>query len=993
MVEFNITGDNLHPNPLDIYTWASQFNTTSGMVLSSDSSIDPSPAGGTPLKVAFGDSVYSGSRLESYNTSNANITAIEPGQSYRLSVYIKADSNTTIDFNAVPANSNSFFLPESGVVQQFSIGTSWTLCTIDITCNDAASAYLQTWFRFETSQLFAQVWFDGFQIHKLSQIYDVVEDVQYANRGYTLYSAAPTTFYSFHGLTFKPDGTSFVSYNAIENAFYQVDLDTPWDINSAVFRNKILSLNNLSTSDPLYYQLNYLFRFGSVIYDSEITDLRFNSDGTRLIFVAWIAWTNESRLFSLKLNTPYVITSCDLTGTSSSAKGHLMVNLFEEIPDFPLPNEAGYVYSTFFFNQSTGANHADGGSFVYLKHINNSPVWQYVSLDNYNISDIINYSNWSTYDLTGITGSVPLLSSSDDLADDYRDGPKLYARQYYNSVYLFARNSEIYSSEQPSLPIYRIDTNEFAATATKITGEFHRGNIEDFYIDFNSSKMFALDATGFIYEYNITKSQIVSGFVEPVGPEVEAAPPAGGDFDSDDPSYSIASVLAADSAEAGALVDSAENEVDFAFPISMDAANSKIEFTNTSLGGGGYEFNYSSGESKFQLSGINGGNQIFSVQGNTFSLGLEGSEYGFPTAKGTNGQFLQLNSSGILEFVDISFTPTIITFSTAGIGDGPLLFAKDPNYDLIGGATEASLRYQIASTTEGRIYQGSAYAADPNNELSFVNSTSSSTSFAALRSRFNGGGTGSLTTQSNASSNLYSATLGSSYAGRSSSLGAVSSASVGSIVGQTQLSGSQSEGLFALVTSSTGTYLNIEISDDTLNRKSNFDIVGGGTAKLSTYTDTSNGSYISLSPTAGVYLVVEDTGVEYTYNLRDNGWYVSGASAFAIRDDLDVYGSIDATGDITAFSNTSDITLKENIEKINDALNKVNKLSGYTFNYKERPEERHTGLIAQEVMEVLPEVVYDKGDGIYALRYGNVVGLLVEAIKELSAKVEELENR
>ena len=108
-------------------------------------------------------------------------------------------------------------------------------------------------------------------------------------------------------------------------------------------------------------------------------------------------------------------------------------------------------------------------------------------------------------------------------------------------------------------------------------------------------------------------------------------------------------------------------------------------------------------------------------------------------------------------------------------------------------------------------------------------------------------------------------------------------------------------------------------------------------------------------------------------------------------------GTIVAEGDITAYGSASDIRLKENIQIIPDALNKVSRLNGYTFNYKDKPSEPMTGIIAQEIEAVLPGVVYnvdDEDKGSYkAVRYGNVVGLLIEAIKELQEKVNELENR
>ena len=93
-----------------------------------------------------------------------------------------------------------------------------------------------------------------------------------------------------------------------------------------------------------------------------------------------------------------------------------------------------------------------------------------------------------------------------------------------------------------------------------------------------------------------------------------------------------------------------------------------------------------------------------------------------------------------------------------------------------------------------------------------------------------------------------------------------------------------------------------------------------------------------------------------------------------------------SSGDITAFS---DIRLKTNIERIENALDKVCQLSGYTYNMNNK---RSTGVIAQEVEKVLPEVVQDREDGYKTVAYGNMIGLLIEAIKELKEEIKVIKN-
>jgi len=98
---------------------------------------------------------------------------------------------------------------------------------------------------------------------------------------------------------------------------------------------------------------------------------------------------------------------------------------------------------------------------------------------------------------------------------------------------------------------------------------------------------------------------------------------------------------------------------------------------------------------------------------------------------------------------------------------------------------------------------------------------------------------------------------------------------------------------------------------------------------------------------------------------------------------LDVVGDIYASGDLVA---VSDERKKTNIEPISNALDKVLQLTGITFDQIDGDDRRHAGVIAQEVEKVLPEVVYTDKDGMKSVAYGNIIGLLIEAIKELAHK-------
>ena len=102
---------------------------------------------------------------------------------------------------------------------------------------------------------------------------------------------------------------------------------------------------------------------------------------------------------------------------------------------------------------------------------------------------------------------------------------------------------------------------------------------------------------------------------------------------------------------------------------------------------------------------------------------------------------------------------------------------------------------------------------------------------------------------------------------------------------------------------------------------------------------------------------------------------------------LHVDGNIYASGNVTAYS---DARKKTNLQIIDNSLNKIEKINGYTY---EKDNVRYTGLVAQEVLSILPEAVVGNEEDGYGLAYGNMVGILVEAIKELSGKVKSLEEK
>jgi len=130
---------------------------------------------------------------------------------------------------------------------------------------------------------------------------------------------------------------------------------------------------------------------------------------------------------------------------------------------------------------------------------------------------------------------------------------------------------------------------------------------------------------------------------------------------------------------------------------------------------------------------------------------------------------------------------------------------------------------------------------------------------------------------------------------------------------------------------------------------------------------------------------------DYSWLCNGSGSHKLGIGITNPSEKLHVVGNILATGNITA---NSDISLKDNITPIPNALDKVLQIRGVTFNRNDIEDNpRHAGVIAQEVEKVLPEVVSEGEDGIKSVAYGNMVSLLIEAIKEQQEQIDMLKEK
>jgi hypothetical protein len=138
-----------------------------------------------------------------------------------------------------------------------------------------------------------------------------------------------------------------------------------------------------------------------------------------------------------------------------------------------------------------------------------------------------------------------------------------------------------------------------------------------------------------------------------------------------------------------------------------------------------------------------------------------------------------------------------------------------------------------------------------------------------------------------------------------------------------------------------------------------------------------------------------DAGLEY------NGTKVTiGANDNVMAEKLSVNGHIFAEGDVTANGTTSDMNLKENIGRISNPLQKIKRLNGFTFDWNEGyglhehfKGKKQVGVSAQDVEEVMPELVVNRANGSKAVKYEQMIPLLIEGMKEQQKQIADLEAK
>ena len=161
-------------------------------------------------------------------------------------------------------------------------------------------------------------------------------------------------------------------------------------------------------------------------------------------------------------------------------------------------------------------------------------------------------------------------------------------------------------------------------------------------------------------------------------------------------------------------------------------------------------------------------------------------------------------------------------------------------------------------------------------------------------------------------------------------------------------------------------------------------------------TTTSSPTFATLNATNAYATKVGLDSTDYlTFtNNTQMDIYVNGSNEFRFEAD----GDFHADGDVIAYSTTtaSDEKLKDNIEVVDNAVDKLHQLKGVTFTWK-RDNQASAGVIAQDVQKVLPQAVKEitdmKGDTHLTVNYAALTSILIEAVKDLSSQVNELKGK
>ena len=391
-----------------------------------------------------------------------------------------------------------------------------------------------------------------------------------------------------------------------------------------------------------------------------------------------------------------------------------------------------------------------------------------------------------------------------------------------------------------------------------------------------------------------------------------------------------------------------------------------------------------------------------------------------PSSNGTNGQFLQTNGSGVLSYATVNTdlsndsTPQLAgNLDTNShnilIDDAHFIGDENGNEQIIFQTTSSAVnQIDVTNAATGNAPSISATGDDTNIGLTLTPKGSGAVVIDGLSHptadgsanqflQTNGSGTLSFATVDLTAINIVTDTspqLGGNLDTNSQNILIDDAHFIGDENGNEQIifqTTSSAVNQIDVTNAATGNGPSITATGGDTNIDLNLSGKGSGVTAIG-----------GAATVAGTVYATGNIGLDSTdyiawTNNTQLDFYVNGANDMRLESD----GDLHVDGDVVAFSTTiaSDPRLKENVEQVTDAVAKVEQLTGYTFDYKHGGSS--AGVMSTDVAQVLPSAVTqttlplktgDEETEYDVVAYDQLHALLIEAVKELSARVKELEN-
>jgi len=361
--------------------------------------------------------------------------------------------------------------------------------------------------------------------------------------------------------------------------------------------------------------------------------------------------------------------------------------------------------------------------------------------------------------------------------------------------------------------------------------------------------------------------------------------------------------------------------------------------------------------------------------------------YHFPDIDGSNGQVLQTNGSGILSWTNAGGGANEINDLSDGITGGNSVFlgaGAGVNDDGTDNKNIAVGIDALNANTSGYCNTANGYQVLRSNTTGVNNTANGAWALNSNTTGFNN--------TANGVSALYSNTTG-----NSNTANGISALHYNTSGGENTANGNH-----VLYSNTTGNQnTSIGFGANYYNQEGSHNTIIGYKAGYATLPHSKSGN-VFLGYAAGYHDTTDNKlYIENSFSsspliwgdFTNNRIVINGNSSH--NTNSRTFFSNGSAGGTTAWFNDSDIRLKKNIITISSSLDKVLQLRGVNYEWKETEnhvEGLQMGFIAQEVEEVIPEIVDNSGD-YYSMQYAPITALLVEAVKEQQKMIKELKTR